>query len=85
MYDAKDLLKVIKQAAVEAVEASNPVTVCMGTIQSVSPLTIKTGQKLILSEKQLFTGKEIEGLKKSDKVILLREQGGQKYIVLGVI
>ena len=83
MYDAKDLLKIMKQAATEAVNASNPVAVCMGNVKSVSPLKIKLGQKLMLSEKQLIKCKEIGNLKEQDNVVLLRQQGGQKYIILG--
>lgn len=84
MYDAKDLLKIMKQAATEAVNASNPVAVCMGNVKSVLPLKIKLGQKLMLSEKQLIKCKEIGNLKEQDNVVLLRQQGGQKYIILGV-
>lgn len=84
MYDAKDLLKTIKQASTEAVAASCPVAVCIGTVNCASPLKIKIDQKLILGEKQLLKCRETGSLKEKDSVVLLREQGGQKYIVLGV-
>lgn len=84
MYDAKDLLKTIKQASAEAVAASCPVAVCTGTVNCASPLKIKIDQKLILGEKQILKCREIGSLKEKDSVVLLREQGGQKYIVLGV-
>lgn len=84
MYDAKDLLKIIKQAATEAVAASAPVAVCTGEVTSASPLKIKLDQKLILQEKQLIKCREIGSLKEKNNVVLLREQGGQKYIILGV-
>ena len=85
MNNANDLLKLIKQAAIEAVQAANPVSVCRGSVENVSPLAIKIDQKLTLSGKQLEKCKEIGEINKSDTVILLREQGGQKYIILGVI
>lgn len=85
MYDANDLLKMMKQAAMEAVAAANPVAVYTGTVSVVSPLKIKLGQKIMLTEKQLVKCKEIGTIEKEDRVVLLREQGGQKYIVLGVI
>ena len=85
MNNANDLLKLIKQAAIEAVQAANPVSVCRGSVESVSPLSIKIDQKLTLSGKQLEKCKEIGEINKADTVILLREQGGQKYIILGVI
>lgn len=84
MYDAKDLLKIIKQAAAEAVAAASPVAVCTGTVTCASPMKIKIDQKLVLGEKQLIKCREIGSLKTKDNVVLLREQGGQKYIVLGV-
>ena len=84
MYDAKDLLKIIKQAATEAVAASSPVAVFTGTVAAVSPLKIKVDQKLILREKQLIQCREIGKLEDKCSVVLLREQGGQKYIILGV-
>ena len=84
MHDAKDLLGVIKQAAVEALAASNPTAVCTGTVMRVSPLKIKVGQKLTLSPKQLILCREIGTLNEKSSVVLLRAQGGQKYIILGV-
>lgn len=84
MYDAKDLLKTIKQASTEAVRASCPVAVCTGTVTSASPLKIKIDQKLTLGEKQLIKCRETGSLNVKDGVVLLRQQGGQKYIVLGV-
>lgn len=83
--DANDLLKLIKQAAVDAVSAAKPVSVCRGSVKSVSPLLIKIDQKITLSSDQLEKCKEIGKIEESDTIILLREQGGQKYVILGVI
>ena len=69
MYDAKDLLKLIKQAAAEAVEASGPV---------------KISSKLTLGSHQMIKCRETGELANQDHVVLLRQQGGQKYIILGV-
>lgn len=54
MYDANDLVRLIKKAAVEAVEASSPTDFYVGKILSVSPLTIKLDQKLILNKRDLL-------------------------------
>ena len=140
--DYSEFLKLIKQAAVEAVEAGNPAAICYGQVTSVSPLKILVDQKMTLGSAQLVltrnvteyttmvtvqwaTEKEegthkhqlknistddgakivsaytetqnakhthdIEGtkqmtihnaLEKGEEVVLLRMQGGQKYIVL---
>ena len=130
MLNSTDLLKTIKKAAVEAVDASNPASLMYGIVQSVSPLTIYVDQKLIIPEsfiivpqhltdyeteitfdnpdiKQIYTTWNMaetqessqsklsfkqpavkhkitvyNALKTGDKVLLLRQQGGQKFLVL---
>ncbi len=130
--DINELVRLVKQAAVEAVRADAPMAVCYGTVLSPSPLKIQVDQKKILGEAQLIltdsvrdynvemstiegTGKSLgphytedesggsgypafaahkhryqgrkkwrihNALKKGEKVILLRCDGGQKYVVL---
>lgn len=145
MPDAVELVKIMKKAAIEAVEAAKPVNLCFGTVESVSPLRINVEQKMTLGEAQLiltrnvmdyrikitvdmdtnqasdshvhfFEGKTLpaatghdhefrgttgeagavhghriageqeitikNGLAAGEKVLLLRQQGGQKYFVL---
>lgn len=123
MPNANDLVRLIKQAALDAVEAKKPVNVCYGKVTSASPLKIFVDQKLLLESAQLvltrnvtdfktyvtvdwasgyrsggsgeaafashnhgITGKkEItvhNGLGVGDEVILIRQQDGQKYIVV---
>lgn len=53
MPDAAKLIKAIKKAAVEAVEATKPVQICFGSVKSTEPLKIFVDQKMILGEKQL--------------------------------
>ena len=119
----------MKKAALEAVDASKPVDILYGTVQSVNPLEIFVEQKLILTKefiivpehltdyeteitfdnpevKQIYTTWNMEetqesnrakisfkqpavkhkitiynALKEGDSVILLRKQGGQRYVV----
>ena len=128
MPDAVELLKTIKRAALDAVDASKPVQVCFGKVTSVSPLKILVEQKLPLGKGQLVICRHVtdyvttvsipaeygwatqnrsggsgdpafashnhdiviskkkitvhNGLVVGDEVILLRQQGGQKYIVV---
>lgn len=106
-----NLLQVIKQAAMDAVEASDPSDFLFGTVKSSSPLVINLEQKLDLTSGFLLltsnvrdyevkitvdmntddgehsvTGEQTitvhNGLKTGDKVILIKQKGGQKYIVL---
>lgn len=108
------IIPIIKQAAVDAVNATQPVEFTFGTVTSVSPLKIQVTPKLVLGAGNLVlsgavTKKSIGGtatgstetanghthsvkipvtviidnsLKKGDSVILVRIQGGNKYLVL---
>lgn len=78
----KNLLQLIKQAAVEAVEASKPAAILFGKVSDSAPLSIFVDQKLTLSAEFLVITDKVKSLTVGDKVILLRMQGGQKYIVL---
>ena len=130
--DINELVRLVKQAAVEAVRADAPMAVCYGTVISADPLKIQVDQKKILGKTQLiltdnvrdfnvvlstiegegkvqgphYTEEEsggsgaaafaphrhkYQGRKKwrvhnalclDEKVILLRCDGGQRYVVL---
>lgn len=127
MPDMTGFLKVIKQAALDAVNAQKPIQVCYGTVTKDSPLEITVDQKTILEAEDLIlcrnvtdyecdvefslkteklqhshTGvhgptsvqtlqyevknkkkmKVYNALKKDDVVFLIREQGGQRFIVI---
>lgn len=121
-----DLINIIKKAAVEAVNASNPAAILFGKVIKTSPLEINVEQKMILTQEFLVLTKNVSNyetnvkidintsntnlsinienenidlthkhdikettrvtinnaLKVNDNVILMRAQGGQKYIVL---
>lgn len=79
-----DLLGVIKEAAMEAVEQAEPTAVVCGTITQVEPLTIKVGTKITLTKEFLMVTKEVKLGLTVGRVILLRLQGGQKYLILGM-
>lgn len=109
------LLDVIKTAGMDAVGASNPVTVMYGEVITVNPLSVKVDQRFTLPADFLqvpesMTRLEIDlkhvhpytdngsvrstsealvekivirpGLEAGDKVLLLRVQGGQKFVIL---
>lgn len=92
----------VKRAAVEAVRASKPFALELGTVNSVSPLKVQIDQKLELTAAQLMLTNAVRdhsvyitpeggekkkyklhyGLKTGERVILLRADGGQKFIIL---
>ena len=130
--DINELVRLVKQAAVDAVGADNPMAICYGNVTSAAPLKIQVDQKKILGEAQLILTDNVRdfnvvlstiegegrsqgphytenesggagdaafashrhryqgrkkwrvhnGLKVGEKVILLRCDGGQKYMVL---
>lgn len=75
-----ELLDVIKQAAVEAWEAEQPVQLRFGKVESVDPLAIKISDSITLTKEfVIMTGTVAVG----DMVSVIRKQGGQQYLVLG--
>lgn len=92
--DASQLIELIKQVAVAAVEASKPVKLVYGRVASVSPLSVRLDQRTTLTAGFLrrlhYGGVTAEGeavsvysFKVGDSVALLRMQGGQEYLILG--
>ena len=97
MFDSNDLLLAIKKAALDAVKSQHPVSICFGSVTSASPLKIMVEQKLTLGKAQLILTRNVtdykvnmneqevtihNALKIGDEVILIKQQGGQKYLVL---
>lgn len=128
MLDGNDLLNLIKKAAVEAVNASQPSGMCFGKVTSTKPLKILVEQKMTLGAAQLVLTRNVTDFKTSisggniqnvyyvgegenatslptepvphvyavgkiqvtvhnalkigDEVVLIKQQGGQKYLVV---
>ena len=59
MFNSDDLVKLIKKAAVDAVNASRPANMVFGKVISDSPLKIKVDQKLILTSAQLVLSRSV--------------------------
>lgn len=85
MLNNDDLLEVIKKAAMDAVNASKPADGVEAEIISLDPLEIKVDQKLTLTKDFLLIPNEMKEKLKKGNVMLLRLQGGQKYVVLGTL
>jgi len=94
-----DLIRSIKKAAVDAIEAASPVQMAFGKVQSVDPFEIAIDQKLILPEEFIVIGQYVReysldltipgemwrGFRTGDELILARMQGGQQYIIMDFI
>lgn len=75
-------LELIKQASVDAINASNPVNIIYGTVINTSPLKIQVSPLLILTEEFLTVDSTLID---DEQVILIKQQGGQKYLALSTI
>ncbi len=74
----------IKRIALAAVKASNPVHLLYGTVTKVNPVEVQIHQKLMLTKEFLvFTQTFVDRtIRHGDKVVLIRMQGGQQFLVL---
>ena len=77
------LTALIKKIAIDAINASKPTTVCFGTVTAINPLSIRISQLIELSPATLIQTSAVKDkLAVGDEVIMIRQQGGQKYLVL---
>ena len=95
------LIKIVKQAAMDAVENGQPCDWRTGVVTSVSPLKVQITPQFILPQSVLVVPKHLtkeeisitfgdetkkitihKALSKGDKVVLLRQKGGQSYLIL---
>ena len=91
------LLHTIKKAGISAVEAGSPVAVLYGKVSQVNPLEVSVDQRLLLPEDFLIVTERVTpyaitiggveypvraGLAAGDTVVLVRVQGGDRFLVL---
>lgn len=74
------LIDLIKLASVETFEATKPVEVIMGKVLEENPPKVVITDDLIITKEQM---QSLGDLKKDAIVIVMRQQGGQKYLVIG--
>lgn len=83
-----DFVQLVKQCAVEAVNAQKPVELMLGRVTQQEdfekdiPLQITLQQKAVIERDFLFDTASTYGLKKGEILILLRQQAGQRYLLL---
>lgn len=63
MLDANDLLNIVKKAALEVVDASQPSDFCFGKVTSTEPLKILVEQKMTLGAAQLILTRNVTDFK----------------------
>ena len=84
MSDAHDLVRSMKRAPLDAMESGKPVDVSIETVSKAEPLEIAISEKITLCKEQLLitdTASKIS-FEIGDKVVLIRLQGGQQFMIL---
>ena len=79
-----DMFNAMKQIAENVFTAMRPADWCYGTVVSLDPFRVLIDQKTPLEKNFLAvrTGVSVSSFKVGDKLILLRKQGGQEYLIL---
>ncbi len=77
-----DIGNMIKELAKATIEQNKPVAVVIGKVNA--EFKIETEQKLVLSKNMLIIPRRInyDALEVNDNLILLRCDGGQRYLIL---
>lgn len=63
MRDATDLIRIMKKAALDVVDASKPTAIRFGKVISINPLKIKIEQKITLTEQFLILTRNVTDYK----------------------
>lgn len=96
MADFADLVKTMRKISQQTVESHKTAGCYFGTVISVEPIKIQIDPKHILTEEFIILGRYIteystnftiagetwRGLRPNDELFLMREQGGQRYVVV---
>ncbi len=74
----------IRRISAGTTEAGDPVAVLQGTVEGTNPLTVRLDQRLSLTEDFFVMGASVaeRGFELGDRLILLRVQGGQRFVIL---
>lgn len=80
-----DFHTMMKEIAAAERRASYPMEFCYGTVVAQGPFLVQVDQKNILGKAffVVFDGVTAQTFAVGDKLILLRQQGGQQYLILG--
>lgn len=84
-------LELIKRTALEVIQQSHPMELLFAVVTQEEdipkeiPLIITVEQKKPLTRNFFVESRNLNGLKKGEKLILLQVQGGQQFYILEVL
>lgn len=80
---ATNIIQLIQQISKRERQASKPADVMIGTVLAVKPLKIGMTSTHKITKEFLIWPESFEKstIKKGDQLILIRQQGGQKFLV----
>ncbi|MCK5130153.1 MAG: DUF2577 family protein [Clostridiales bacterium] len=80
-----NLIRLIKKTAIAAIENTKPMNMNYGEVLCTSPLEIRINQTLMITSNNIIKTQKVTILQTGDRVVMLRAQGGQKYLIMDVI
>lgn len=79
------MLNTIKKVASQTGQAAVPAKIMYGEVVGTSPMSVRVDARFIVGASALVVLQDIPVLAVGEKVALLRDHGGQTYLVLGRI
>ena len=78
-----NLVEMIKQIAAGVYDASAPLEICYGVVQSRSPVKVRRDQKKVLGKEYFVVryGTTTQSFEVGEELILIRMQGGQQWLI----
>ena len=76
-------IEIMKQVAVNAVEARKPVALLFGTVSCLNPFKIRLSQREEYTKEFFLALDPVPVFEEGDRLVLLRLQGGQQFLILG--
>ncbi|TVX91907.1 DUF2577 family protein [Paenibacillus agilis] len=73
----------IKRISMQANTASVPAAVMFGQVQKVTPIHLLVDSRFVIEGDMVIMSRDLPELLVGDTVVLLRNNGGQQFVVLG--
>lgn len=79
------MVEAIKKIVQAQGNTTPPCTFLFGTVVAAEPLSVQVDNRFIIGREALIIMKSSGGFSVGDKAVLLREHGGQRFLILGVV